>query len=97
MWVTAEKTFYFHKSDEEEQIDQKLKKSLNLKLNEIKLSIDNILKKIEKEDHDRFILLFDFTYQYNDFRNRTDARNTYIKVVEGILNQAAENYIKYEK
>ena len=44
-----------------------------------------------------FFLLLDFTYQYNDFKNRTDARNTYEKVIEGILYQAADNFIKYEK
>ncbi len=83
--------------DEKEEINQELKKSLSLKIEEIEMSIDNTLKKIEKEHHDRFILFLDFTYDYNDFKNRTEARNTYHKIIEGILNQAAENFIKYEK
>jgi len=83
--------------DENEEIDQELKNSLNLKVNEIKLTIDNTLKKIEKEDHDRFSLFLDFSYKYNDSKNRSDVRNTYEKVIEGILTEAAENFIKYEK
>ena len=84
-------------NDEKSTINKDLLKSCSKKVNEIKNYIDTTLKEI-KDEHDLTQrLLFHLKMSYDNNDDIPDVYKVYKDLVNTILKERSEKYIKYEK
>ena len=77
--------------------DTKLIEECSKQLRDMKVSIDDILKK-RKEDEDLSeLVLFHMQSKYKYYLKRPEALDTYQKVANSIIKENVEKLIKYEK